>query len=53
MALKEHDVEQVLSEVVREDIDIFLSLDYNGVIAPLFGTVKELHEEVEGLKNGK
>lgn len=44
------EVQKVLPEAIREDEQGFLSLDYNGVIGLILGSIKELHEEIKELK---
>ena len=47
------EVQKVLPEAIREDEQGFLSLDYNGVIGLILGSINELHEEIKNLRNNK
>ena len=44
------DVEKVLPEIVRGDVDGYKSLNYNGLIGLLIEAVKEQQKQIEELK---
>ena len=44
------DVEKVLPEIVRNDVDGYKSLNYNGLIGLLIEAVKEQNETIKSLE---